>query len=89
MATTASVDDVRPPAHAVMAEHGAENQLHIEHKNRKQSQSEKSGAALVEFRARLLFNPAAAGEDRNRNGDAEEGLRHGGVRAGDGCGQEE
>ncbi len=70
----------------MVAEHGAEDQLHIEHKNREQGQSEKSGAALVEFGARLLFDPAAAGEDGDRDGDAEEGLRHGGVRAGDRCG---
>ncbi len=70
----------------MVAEHGAEDQLYIKHKNREQSQSEQSGAALVEFGARLLFDPAAAGEDGDRDGDAEKGLRHGGVRAGDGCG---
>src|SRR5208282_4436526 len=53
------VDDVRPPAQAMVAEHGSEDQLYIEHKNRQQGQSEKSGAALVEFGARLVCDTAA------------------------------
>jgi len=40
----------------MVAKHGAEDQLHVEHEYREQSQREKSGAALVEFGARLLFD---------------------------------
>ncbi len=84
-----SVDDMRPPAQAFMTKHGAQKELDIEHENREQSQSEEAGAAGVEFNARLFFHPTATGEDGNRHGNAEKGLRHGGVGAGDGSGQEE
>ena len=73
----------------MVAEHRAKDQLHIEHKNREQSQSDKSGSALVEFGARLLFDPAAAGKEGDRDGDTEEGLGDRSVRAGNGCGQKE
>jgi len=77
------IDDVRPPTQTMVPEHGAEDQLHIEHKNREQSQRKKGGAALVEFGARLLLDPAAASEYSDADGDAEESLRYGGMRAGD------
>ncbi len=63
MATTAGVDDVRPPTQAVMAKHGAQDQLHVEHENRENGQREKRGAALVEFGAGMHFHPATSGED--------------------------
>src|ERR1700691_4551689 len=81
------VENMRPPTQAVMAKHGSQDQLDVEHKNRKQSQREKSGTALIRLGARLLFHPLAPGEYGDRDGYAEKGLSHGSVRAGDGSGQ--
>ena len=66
----------------MVAKHGAQNQLHVEHKDREQGQREQRGTALVEFGARLLLNPALAGEHRDGDGDAEKCLSQGRVRAG-------
>ena len=76
------IDHVRPPAHAVMAEHRSQNQLHIQHEDRKQGQREQTGAPRVEFHSRDFFDPAASGEESDRDGNAEESLRHRGVRRG-------
>ncbi len=77
------VQDVRPPTQAVVAEHGAENQLDIENKDGEKSQSEETGAAMVEFDTRLFFHPLLPGKNRYGNREAEECLGQRGVSGGD------
>src|SRR5690348_17417240 len=73
------MNDVWPPAHTVMTEHGSKNELHIENEDRKECQGEQAGAALVEFDARLFLDPFLAGKYSHRYSDAEESLGQGGV----------
>ena len=69
------MDHVRPPTQPVVTEHRPQDQLNVEHENRKQRQGEQAGTPLVEFDSRLLFNPFLAGEERHGHGDAEKCLR--------------
>ncbi len=81
--------NMRPPAHAVMAEHGSKKELDIKDEDRQQRQGEEAGAALIEFDARLLLNPFLASEYSHRDGKAEECLCQRGVGRRDWRGQEE
>src|SRR5262249_27835256 len=74
------VAHILPPTHAVMAEHAAENQLDVQNENGEQGQSTQARTARVSFNVRLLLDPHTAGEERNRDSDAEKRLRHSRVR---------
>src|SRR5579862_1776499 len=78
------VQNVRSPTEAVVAEHGAEDQLYVQHENREQAKREQGGFFLIEFGARLLLDPFLSGENSDRDGDAEKCLRQGGVCRRDG-----
>src|ERR1700722_1286688 len=73
---------VRPPAHAVMAKHPAQDELHVEYEDGEQSEREQAGMARIELDARLFLHPLASSEKCDGDRDAEKCLRHRGVRRG-------
>ena len=48
---------VRPPTQSVVPEHRSQNQLHVQHEDRKQRQCEQAGPALVELRPVAVLPP--------------------------------
>jgi len=72
-----SVDDVRPPAQAMMAEHSAEKKLYVQHEDGEQGEGEQGGTALIEVDAGLLFHPFAASQHCDSNRNTKESLGHG------------
>src|SRR5215469_12975992 len=83
------MNNVRPPTHTVMTEHGSKKQLHIENEDGQKRQREQAGAALIELHARLLLDPLLASEHSHSGGDTEESLGQRGVGGGDWWRQEE
>src|SRR5262249_18965888 len=53
---------VRPPAHAMVAEHSAEDELDIKNKDRKQGQGKETGAATIKLNSRGFFHPPLSSE---------------------------
>ena len=70
---------VRPPAHAMVAEHSAEDELDIKNKDRKQGQGKETGAATIKLNSRGFFHPSLSSEYSDDHGNRKEGLRDGGV----------
>src|SRR5437870_4626841 len=67
----------------MVAEHGSENQLNVENKDREKSQDEEAGAAVIELDARLLFHQFLPGKDSHDDGHAEKCLGQRSVSGGD------
>src|SRR5579864_2243637 len=70
-----------------MAEHRAQDQLHVKNRNRKAGQGHQAWAPCVLHGVWLMLDPVLSGEQSNHDGNAEEGLGDRRVRRRDGSGE--
>ena len=78
------MQDVGPPAHPFVTEHGAEDELAYRTKIESKRQRHKAWPARIKFDLRNFFHPPVARKHGDGDGDAEESLGKRGMCGGDG-----
>ena len=81
--TTTACSDVRPPTEAVVAEHRAENQLHVKNEDRSRVSVKRLGRRWSNSTRGTSSTHLCPVKNGDADRDAEKRLRQGGVSGGD------